>query len=399
MIVGSNAVNFLNYIYHLIIGRMLGPANYGELASLMSLIGLLGVIPGSLSLVIIKYVSSAKSENELASLINWLKSRVIKASFIFFITILIAAPFIASFLHISKLVYLVLFAVTFLVGFQSLFYRSILQGLLKFREMIFSVLAENSIKLLASLLLIYLGFRVGGAIFAFLIAAVVGWSITIFYLKVKTKEGIEKVPDIRSMAFFALPVIIQTFATTSLYSSDVLLVKHFFSSHDAGIYASLSTLGKIIFFATGPIGAVMFPLVSRRSTRGENYKKIFKYSFTLTLILAIGILVIYWLFPQIAVGLLYGTSFIEASNLLVWFGVFATLFTLSFLLISYGLSLGKVKVVIFPLIAALAQILMIWFYHQNLFSVIISSIIVSALLLISLLIYSSLWKKDLRQPD
>lgn len=393
MIVGSNLINFLNYLYHLVIGRLLGPASYGELAALISLMGLLSIVPSSINLVIIKYVSSAKSEAEVAGLINWLRSRIIKASLIFFIIILIASPFITSFLHVSKLVYLILFALTFLVGFQSLFYRSILQGLLKFKEMIFSILAENSVKLLASIILIYLGFRVGGAVFAFLIAALIGWSITIFYLRVKTEKGIEEVPDIKSMVFFTLPVIIQTLATTSLYSSDVLLVKHFFSSHDAGIYASLSTLGKIIFFATGPIGAVMFPLVSQRSTRGGNYKKIFKYSFVLTLILAMGILAIYWLFPQMAVGLLYGSSFLAASDLLFWFGIFITLFTLSSLVINYGLSLGKVKVVIFPLIAALAQILLIWFYHQSLFLVIIISIIIAALLLLSLLIYSCLtWK-------
>ncbi len=387
MVVGSNLVNFLNYLYHLIIGRILGPSDYGELAAIISLIGLLSIVPASINLVIIKYVSSTKDDAKLTNLISWLKSGTIKASLILFFAILAASPFIASFLHINKLIYLILIAVSYLISFQSLFYRSILQGLLKFKEMIISILAENMVKLVVSVLLIYFGFRVGGAVFAFLVAALVGWYITIFYLKIKTKK-VDNPPDVKAMALFTIPVIIQSFAMTSVYSSDVILVKHFFSSHDAGIYASLSTLGKIILFATGPIGAVMFPLVSKRSAKGENYKRVFIFSFLTTLSVATMILVIYWLFPVMAISLLYGSLFLEAANLLFWFGIFITCFTLSFLIVNYNLSLGKTKVVIFPAIGALLQIILIWIYHQSLFTVILISIIVSALLLVALLIYS-----------
>lgn len=399
MIVGSNAVNFLNYIYHLIVGRILGPSNYGELAALISLMGLISIVPASINLVIVKYISAAKTETEVVDLVIWLKNRIIKFSIIFFVIILLISPLIVSFLRVSKIIYLILFALTFLVGFQSLFYRAILQGLLKFKEMIFSILAENSIKLIASVLFIYLGFRVGGAVAAFLISAIIGWGITVFYLKVKTKGATNIHPDIKSMALFAIPVIIQSFATTSLYSSDVLLVKHFFSSHDAGIYASLSTLGKIIFFAAGPIGAVMFPLVSQRNAKGGNYKKIFRYSFIFTFITSCGILAAYWLFPKIAIRILYGALYLEAANLLFYFGIFIALFTLSSLIINYGLSLGRTKIVVLPTVAAFVQIIGIWFFHNSLSMVITISIIVSALLLLSLLIYSSLWKKDLHLQE
>lgn len=388
MVLGSNAVNFLNYIYHLIVGRLLGPAFYGELASLISMIGLLGIIPGSLSLVIIKYVSSAKNEKEVAVLISWLKRKILLASLLFFVGIIVVSPFILSFLHINKLSYILLIAVSSLFSIQSLLNRSILQGLLKFKEMVLSVLLENSAKLVMSVVLVYLGFRVGGAVLAFAIAAILGWYITNFYLKDNAKGKDNFTLDIKPMLLFTIPVLVQSFATTSLYSADVILVKHFFSSHEAGIYASLSTLGKIIFFGTGPIGSVMFPLVSQRKARKQSYKKIFILSFFGTGILASGVLLIYWLFPEFAIRLLYGGAYIEAKDLLVWFGIFISLFTLAFLLISYCLSLGKTTVVIFPAIAAIAQIIAIFLFHETIFTVILISIIVTALLLLALIIYS-----------
>lgn len=389
MIIGSNSANFLNLVYHFVVGRMLGPSLYGELASLISLIGLLSIVPSSISLVVIKYVSSAKSDEDIVNLISWLKSKIIRVSILFFIIILIFSPLISSFLHINKIIYLILIAVSFLFSLQSLFYRSILQGLLKFKEMVFSILVENSVKLIVSIFLIFLGLRVGGAMLAFVIAAFLGWYVTYFNLRSHSLNNPKTPSDIKSMAIFTIPVLIQSISVTSLYSSDIILVKHFFSSHDAGIYASLSTLGKIIFFGTSPIAAVMFPLVSKKKTSGENYKKIYIYSFIATLALASIVLFIYLLVPQMAIKLLYGSAYLEASNLLIWFGIFISLFSLSSLIINFSLSLGKIKAVFLPVIAAILQFLAIWFYHQNLFQVILISTIISALLLIALLIYSS----------
>lgn len=388
MIVGSNLVNVLNYIYHLILGRFLGPVNYGELASLISLIGLLGIIPAPLGISIIKYISSAKNNAEIANIISWLKIKIFQVSLVFFIAVLLISPIISSFLKIHNVFYLVLIAVSYLFTLQSGLNRSILQGLLKFKEMVITVLVENSTKLILSICFLYLGFQVGGAIFALVVAALLGWYVTNRYLRYSKTRKPYFTPDIKSMLMFTIPVFIQNFATTSLYSSDVILVKHFFSSHDAGIYASLSTLGKIIFFATGPIGAVMFPLVSQRRARGQDYKKIFNLSLFGTGALGLLVLLVYKFFPEYAIRLLYGSAYLEASNLLVWFGIFITFFTLSSLIINYSLSLGKTKVVVFPAIAALFQIVLIWFFHESLSSIIFISIIISALLLVALFIYS-----------
>lgn len=398
MVLGSNSVNFLNYLYHLVIGRMLGPSFYGELAALISLMGLLGIIPSSLSLVVIKYVSGAKNEKEAAALIHWLKTKVFQASLIFSIFIIVISPALVSFLHINKLSYIFLIAASSLFAIQTLLNRSILQGLLKFKEMIFSVFLENGAKLVISVTLVYLGFRVGGAMLAFVLAAMLGFLVTNHYLKIQPKKESKLSLNFKPMFFFTIPVIVQTFASTSLYSSDLLLVKHFFSSHDAGLYASLSTLGKIIFFGAGPIGSVMFPLVSQRKAKKQSYKKIFILSFLGTVILASAVLLIYKFFPEYAIRLLYGSAYIETSHLLIWFGIFISLFTLSSLLINYGLSLGKTTVVIFPAIAALLQIILIWFFHASLFIVVLISIIVTALLLVALLIYS-IYSKDGDQSD
>lgn len=393
MVIGSNSVSFINYLYHFVMGRMLGPVGYGELASLIAVIGLVGIIPGSVSLVIIKQVSSVKNELEINNLVGWFKAKIFLASVIFSISVLVASSFIASFLNIHKISYLILIAISFLFSLQSGLYRSILQGLLKFKEMVFSILVESSAKFILSVFLIYLGFQVGGVMFSLVISAILGLYVTNYYLRYRSVKNTKSSPHIKPMGVFLIPFAIQSIAVTSLYSSDVILVKHFVPAYDAGIYAALSTLGKIIFFGAGPISAVMFPLVSQRNARGQTHKKIFIYSFFATILFAVSVLFVYWLYPQLSIGLLFGTKYLEAANLLVWYGVFISLFTLSSLLINYGLSLGKTSIVILPLAAALAQIIMIWFFHQTLFVVVFISVAIAALLLVSLLIYSTYGKR------
>lgn len=389
MIIGSNLVSVLNYFYHLVMGRMLGPANYGELAALISLLGLLGMIPSSLTYVITKYVSEAKTEAELHNLINWFKAKVFSASLIFFVFVLILAPLMSSFLKVNRLSYLVLIAISALFSLQSTLNRAILQGLLKFRELVLSTSIENTTKLLVSVLLVYAGFAVNGALLAFVVTVILGWYITNRFLPNRNRDKSNTFIDVKSMFAFTIPVFIQSISITSIYSSDVILVKHFFSSHDAGIYAALSTIAKIIFFATGPIITVMFPLVSKKRSRGEPFRKVFIYTFGATALLSIFSLVAYWLFPSLVIQILYGSAYLEASRLLVWFGIFISLFTLSSVFITYNLSLGKARVALLPLVAAIIQIIIITLFHQTLFMVILASIVVNALLLLSLLIYST----------
>jgi O-antigen/teichoic acid export membrane protein len=194
--------------------------------------------------------------------------------------------------------------------------------------------------------------------------------------------------SIKPLLVFSVPVIIQSLAMTSLYSSDVILVKHFFSSHDSGIYASLSTLGKIILFGSGPIAGVMFPIISKRHAHQQKFIKVFITSLLLTVLLALLVLAIFAFVPQLVLRSSYGTSFIEASSLLFYFGIFISLYTISSLFINYHLSIGNTKVVVFPTLVAIGQIGGIWFSHSTLSSVIFVSLCSCIVLLICLCIFT-----------
>lgn len=384
MIVGSNAVNVLSYLYNLIIGRLLGPASYGEVAALFSLIGLIGMIPFSLGLAIIKFISSAKTREEIDSSIKWLNKRILIFSVVIVALIIISSPFLGPFIKIDNNFLIVIISLSFLFSIGSFFYKSVLQGILKFKESVIATFVETFSKLVLSAALVYLGFGVMGAILGYIIATFIGWILSRFFVGDIRGNAIKKEPDIKPLLLFCIPILIQSFAMTSLYSTDLVLVKHYFSSHDTGIYAALSYLGRVIFFGCGPIASVMFPLVAQRQSQKKNYQKIFLYSLGGTALLGLCVLLVYWLFPSLAVSLLYGSLYLQASSLLIWFGISMFLYTLSTLLINFQLSLGNTKVVVFPSLAAIAQVLGITLFHSTLFVVIEVLILDNFLLLLSL---------------
>lgn len=388
MIIGTNATNIINYIYHLIMGRLLGPSSYGELSALFSLVGLLGIISVALNLVIVKYISSAHSKGEVNGLIQWFTRYVFFITFFVFLVIAAVSPMISSFLKINNTFLVILVAVMFVFGLLSAVNKAALQGLLNFNKTVITVLLENSTKLLLGILLVYLGFSVGGAMAALVVSALFGFLLSRQFLAPYFEKVANINLNLRQLATYIIPVFLQSIAITSLYSSDIVLVKHFFNSHQAGLYAAISTLGKIIYYGAGPIGLVMFPIVSKRESQGQSHQKVLIYSLVLTCILAFGVLGAFALFPSIVIRILFGSSYLEAGSLLVWFGIFITLFTLSVFLINYSLSLKQTKIVVLPILAAVIQIIGIGLFHNNLYSVVMVSIVTCSLLLISLSLYT-----------
>lgn len=387
MIVGNNIYNLGQFIYHFLAGRMLGKADYGDLAAIISILGIVGLIQSSLGMVIVKYIASEKKEEKVKSFIAWINWWIILVSLIIALIVFIFSPVLVKFLNINQS------SSMYLLGPLIFFYilatigRSILQGLLKFNRYIFSLLSETVIKIPLTIMFIYFGWVTFGAIGALTIGVMISFMIARLSLSSYLSNTVKKRPAMLPLLKFTPFVFIQGLALTSMYSVDIILVKHFFAPELAGIYASLSVLGRIAFFCSSPITQVVFPMVAKRHAQGLPHKNILYLSLLLTIIMSSIVTLIFIFFPKIVINTLFGPSYIEGAGILWWFGVFMSLLAVAVLCIQYYLSIGKTKIVSLFVGASLLQILLIWFIHPNLLTVIQISIISVALLVMSLFIY------------
>lgn len=386
MIIGSNLSNFIAYIYHLILGRILGPSSYSDLAALLAILGMFTTAFVFMGMVVVKFVSAGK-KSEISGLYNWFSKRAIILGIVLAAVLFITTPLISSFLHMDYTVVRLIGPILFFF-ILSLVYRSFLQGLLRFKQVVLSVNAEFLARLVFGVTFVLLGYSIFGATMGILISSVIGFALSwLFLRKIKLSSGMSKFTQGREIVLYAIPIFLISIGKNSLFSTDVLLVKHFFEPFNAGLYAALSTLGKVIFFGTAPVASVMFPMVSKKQSKGEPYQHIFLLSFFLTLVITAGVLLIYWIFPELMVNILYGEEYLPASEYLVWFGLFMAIFSLSSLTASFYLARGKTKIAIPVIIAAVLQAVGIWFFHDSLISVIYVSILSVSFLLAILLIY------------
>lgn len=387
MVGGNMVVNAVNYAYHLIMGRVLGPVNYGVLASIFSILYLISVVPSSASVSIVKFISSAKGDGEVYSIYSSLARFVFILAGITSLVFMIFSPVVAKFLRIDN--YLIVAMVAFILFFSliTLVNQATSQGLLKFSGLVIPNLVSAVVKLGLGIVLVILGWSVFGAIFAVVVGAAISYLYSRWFIKKVLPDKNNKTFDLKPFFKYSIPVLVQAFAFTSLFTTDLILVKHFLPEFEAGIYAALSTLGKIIFFAVTPIVGTMFPIVAGRRSKGESYEKVFLISFAMTLVISVLVVIFYWLFPDIAIGVLYGKAYLSAKNELVWMGIFILFYTLSNILVNFSLSLGRTKVVRLPLLTAILQILALWFWHGSMLQVIQVSLVLTMVLFFALAVY------------
>lgn len=392
---GSMAINAINYLYHLVMGRILGPSSYGVLASLFSLLYIVSIVPLSTSVSIVKFISSAKNEGELSSVYYGIKNYVFKFSAVLLVIyILIAFP-LANFLKIQDNISVIMVGPIMFFSIITLVNQSTSQGLLKFIGFVVPNLISSLVKLGVGVLLVLIGYSVGGAIFGVLSGAIFAYLVSSLAISNVVKNVKNAKFDVNKFVNYSLPVLLQAFAFTALFSVDVLLAKHFLSEFEAGIYASLSTLGKVIYFATSPISSVMFPIISKRFSSGERYNKIFFTSLSLTLGVSHAIVFVYWRFPNLVINTLFGSNFFSGSENLVFMGVFMVFYSTSNLLMNFYLSRGKTWVVVFPVIASFAQLIFIYFfYHSSITEIIKVSMYITICLTIALFALINYEKKD-----
>jgi len=392
MFSGTMVANVGNYIYHLLMGRMLGPVGYGELQSVISVAYLLFIFISALALTTTKFIAGLKGRGDQAG-IRWLfavlNRKVLLAASVVLILTILGSPLVKNFLHLHSTLPIIFAGLLFLISALSSVNRAILQGLLRFKQIVQSHISETAFKVAAAVILVSLGWAVDGATLALVLASLVGLWTAFRFLK-PLRHGRSSQPDLNKKIFlqYGLPVFFSNLSFTSLFTNDIILVKHFFPAYEAGLYASLAVLGKIIFFATGAIPNVMFPMIVHRRSQGKKIKHLLLASLALLSIIAAAAVLVYWLFPKLMVRLLFGSDYLAIAPLLVWMAIFMSLYSLSYLLTSFSLSIEKTKVVFFGVAAALLQVALIALFHQQLLQVVWISIGITGCLFLSLVVYS-----------
>lgn len=386
---GSMGANVGSYLYHLVMGRLLGPIAYGELSSLLSIFYIFSVPLNVGAVVLVKFISSMKAHDDLGQ-VRTLFVKVTKVCVIGCIVGLplmyIFAPFISGFLRIQSNFLFLLVYITFAFSLLTVIASSALQGYQKFLWV--SIFGAGAILLKLSISIPAVRWGVYGVLLATVITGVIMYVLYLIPLRFIFSVKAKKLTLTTREAFtYAIPSLCMILGMTSLYSTDMILVRHFFPAYEAGLYASLTVLGKIIFYASSAVSIVIFPVLSERTAKGEKGTKLIFIGLGTVTAVSAGITLFYFVFPEFIIRMFFGSSYIQGAPLLGLFGIFLVLYSIGNMFTTISMALGKLTIWYVPVVCALIQIAGINLYHDSVMSVIWVNIITSLVLVLSLLGY------------
>lgn len=399
---GSMVANIFNYFYNLSMGRMLSVAEYGILASLISLFSIFVVFGTTITMVFSKFTASfmAKDKGEFVGILLR-RGTITIGGISLFVTIILTifSSYISQFLNIKESILITIVALALFFNFLGAVLHGILQGLLKFVTFSLVYIVMSTAKFLIGVGLVFLGFKIFGAVFAILIAGILGYIISLIplrkHLLIHKSDHLTLQNLHRELSTYALPVLLSTIGLTALVSIDVILVKHYFLPVNAGQYGALSLMGRTIFFVVNPIIFVFFSVIAHKREKKE---KLFKTIIAASIIIGIPslfLLTIYFFFPSLVLRIFFpAKEYLVLSSYLGLFSVFIVFYTFSHFLTSFYLSIGKTRVFAFVLLATLFEIIYIIFFHKTIMQIVLGLIGISFFFLVSLILFYLFSKKN-----
>ena len=365
----------LGYAYQILMGRMLAPSDFALFGAITALIMIFGAPLNALSLLVSRRVSSLSVQNHPHVLLRSFYNRtIIVVSLIVLILIGIFAIYIEqlqAYLKSDELSPLVIFILAMSISAFLVINNGFFQGRKMFGLLSAANLLINLIKIAVSCYLVYLGFGVAGAIAGFLFSTIIIWCIGAI-LTLRSLPLGEPIGESTTEPFpfkTIVPVLIATTAFAIMTQLDMILVKHFFSPDEAGMYASVSVLGKAILYLPGGIVLALFPFVSENDANGKSSANLLIQSLLLTFALCGSVALIYYFFSDWIILQLFGEEYAEAGSLLRWYGL--AILPMAFVLVAEYFLIAKGRVV-FAWLFAIAmpiQIFAIMKFHGELWMI------------------------------
>jgi O-antigen/teichoic acid export membrane protein len=380
MLLGSGVVSAVNFGYNVIVARYLGPADFGQVSAIATMLMIASALTISFQLVCAKFVAR--------NVTGWAKARVyvvlMKRAWIGGVVCaaglyLLRAP-ISSLLKLPSPTLVILLAVAVAFSLPMGVKRGGLQGLYSFRSLSGNFILESGAKFLVAIAVIYLGFGVVGAVAAITASVVAAY----LFMPVRFSGTDRNTTDencIPASFHEGMQAIVFSVGQVIINNVDILLVKFFFDPQQAGLYAAVALVGRLLYFASWQVVSAMFP-ISASAKPGEKAGSVLATPMLLVALMSAGFVTILWLAPTFIISTVFGPQFLEAGPLFGLYAAATGLYALSVVLMTYEMSRRIANTGWLQLVFSAVMILGIGFFHDTLRQVIVVQIVLMSLLLL-----------------
>jgi O-antigen/teichoic acid export membrane protein len=378
-----------------VVSRLLAPAEFGEVQAIISFFLQAGVFLQVLGLVTIGVIKRYEHGPQRAEIIAEIERLALMIGLVMFGLVVVMSRPLQVFLNFSSLVPFLLLALSVLIGIPLAFSNSYLQGHQRFGWLARSNMLAAGSKLVLSVGLLLVGLRAAGAVLGVVLSQVVALGYSLWRARqlgrpaLQWRVGRPRVALIRPELRYAGLVLVTSLCVNVLLSVDIIAVKHYFDPAQAGLYAGIATVARIIFFLTGPLSAVLIASVALGQP--VQNRQLLLRSAGLTTLLGGGALAVFALAPTLIVRLLIGAKYLTYANLLPPLSLAIFLLSLANLLVYYYVALRRYAVAGIALLSLVGTSVLLGVQHQSLAAV-VNSLLEGSFGLLMLVMLLGLWR-------
>lgn len=343
--------------FYILTGRLLGPKLFGVFGAFMAIF-YIAVGPLSHALEMTARKIAAEENTDFSTLIM----PALKVGAAFFIIFLAFTPITSRLLSLPMDA-LITFSLVFPFAYVVAVLVGAIQGQEKFRAYAVYEIFSSGIKF-SALGLVILGLGVTGALMAPVMEIIAGLLIALIFIKPSNLSS--KFKDyllLQKSGIFILGVY-------AAFSIDILFLKIFMSAETVGLYNSIATIGKAVFFGSIAINRAVFPKFVKDPDNG------FSLLHLSLLFVALGgtaAAIFFKLLGPEFLTLTFGSEYAAAAGFAPLYMIFITAVSAVSLLGNYHLSFDShrlEKVLLLPILQTIGILL----FHESVFQILYVSI-------------------------
>jgi hypothetical protein len=386
LLLSTGVVAATNLLYNILIARMLGASGFGHASALYTLLMLVTAITLSFQIITSKFIARSSETLVGAQIYASLLRRAWQVGLGITVLITASSAYLQSYFNLPAQHDLVLLAIAAGVYIPLGVRRGRMQGSYHFRGLAINVVVEVAVKLCGALLFLRFGLGVTGVMTAVLL------SIVAAYIAGEPGAQYRAIPGqvMMKIAPFGegMQAVLYFIGQVILSNLDILLVKHFFPPSEAGIYAAVALVGRVVFMLSWSVVISMFP-VSASHTHSQGGRSALYTGLLLVGTLTSLFIAAVALAPEVVWTMLLGKPFLlntSFSALLTEYAAMTGVYCIAVVVMMYEISRRTGPAAWVQLGASVLLTGAIWRYHSSLPQVIFVQLLVMCGLLVSVTI-------------
>ncbi len=388
LLAGSGLVGVTNLVYNVATARLLGPSGFAHATAVYTILMLVSGITLSFQVVCAKYVARSTSPEDRARVFATLHQRSWIAGIAIGLLLFLVERPLTAYLNLPDPLLISLLALGTAFYIPLGVRRGYIQGIHAFKHLSVNFMLEGLVRLGGVFLLIGLGMGVRGAVFASVIAVIVSYflalpspgltSLSFRRISISFREGLQ------AIVFFSGQTIINNF--------DIVLVKHFFPPAEAGFYAAIALVGRLVNMCAWSVVNTMFPVSAGAGNNEDREGSPVLFTSLLLVFLILSALIFgLWLVPSFLWKTLFGAHFSlgdygALAPLLILYAITTGIYSLSSVIITYEMSRKIANTSWLQLAFSGALAFGIYILHRTLHQVILVQLFLMVTLLVVLIV-------------